>query len=357
MVTKTHKEDPGLGVPEKKKKKKVVVKEAETRSSVLNSDNHSTEVRPSRARSPSKSVVQGQAPKMPLVKKKKKKKKKKGHSTVCEEHLEPETTVRARWTEESPSPRGQALGSTKLLSGEKKKKRKSSWPLAMSPALTGKTSPDPTQDEEVTRVGKKPKKHKKEKKAQEATAVLAQDPWFCKVGPEAGSVGQEGQGQAVLRQKRKQGSPREHTVKMKKKKKKKIDQEGDTPLRHPEPSGSVEGRPRKGSEKKLVKAEASEYILLEDGSKATAKKKIKSGKKAGQPGVEEPALKRKKKRRNESEVAGNPWEEVSFPSEDNSAVGEQGWKLGARRGVRVCGRGCPCAHTRAAQPLSCRNLG
>lgn len=328
MVTKTHKEDPGLGLPEKKKKKKVVVKEAETRSSVLNSDNHSTEVRPSRARSPSKSVVQGQAPKMPLVKKKKKKKKKKGHSTVCEEHLEPETTVRARWTEESPSPR--ALGSTKLLSGEKKKKRKSSWPLAMSPGLTGKTSPDPTQDEEVTRVGKKPKKHKKEKKAQEATAVLAQDPWFCKVGPEAGSVGQEGQGQAVLRQKRKQGSPREHTVKMKKKKKK-IHQEGDTPLRHSEPSGSVEGRPRKGSEKKLVKAEASEYILLEDGSKATAKKKIKSGKKAGQPGVEEPAPKRKKRRRNESEVAGNPWEEVSFPSEDDSAVGERGWKLGGAR--------------------------
>ncbi|ELK13573.1 hypothetical protein PAL_GLEAN10009770 [Pteropus alecto] len=306
MITKTHKEDLGLGLPEKKKKKKVVAKEAETQSWVLNSDNYSTEVRPSRARSPSKSVVQGPAPKMSSVKKKKK--KKKSHSTVCEEHLESEARVRARRTEASPSPRGQALGSSRLLSGEKKKK-KSLRPLATSPGSTGKTSPDPTEGEEVTKVGKKPKKHKKEKKAQEAAAVSARDPWFCEAGPEAGSVGQDGQGQAALRHKRKQGSPREHTAKTKKKKKKKkIHQEGDTPLRHPEPSRSAEGSPRKGGEKRPVKAEASEYIPLEDGSRASAKKKTKSGKRAGQPGIQEPAPKRKR-RRSRGEGAGSPWEE------------------------------------------------
>ncbi|XP_023377537.1 lysine-rich nucleolar protein 1 isoform X5 [Pteropus vampyrus] len=307
MITKTHKEDLGLGLPEKKKKKKVVAKEAETQSWVLNSDNYSTEVCPSRARSPSKSVVQGPAPKMPSVKKKKK--KKKGHSTVCEEHLESEATVRARRTEASPSPRGQALGSSRLLSGEKKKK-KSLRPLATSPGSTAKTSPDPTEGEEVTKVGKKPKKHKKEKKAQEAAAVSARDPWFCEAGPEAGSVGQDGQGQAALRQKRKQGSPREHTAKTKKKKKKKKKsrQEGDTPLRHPEPSRSAEGSPRKGGEKRPVRAEASEYIPLEDGSGASAKKKTKSGKRAGQPGSREPAPKRKR-RRSRGEGAGSPWEE------------------------------------------------
>ncbi|XP_039741414.1 lysine-rich nucleolar protein 1 isoform X1 [Pteropus medius] len=308
MITKTHKEDLGLGLPEKKKKKKVVAKEAETQSWVLNSDNYSTEVRPSRARSPSKSVVQGPAPKMPSVKKKKKKKKKKGHSTVCEEHLESEATVRARRTEASPSPRGQALGFSRLLSGEKKKK-KSLRPLATSPGSTAKTSPDPTEGEEVTKVGKKPKKHKKEKKAQEAAAVSARDPWFCEAGPEAGSVGQDGQGQAALRQKRKQGSPREHTAKTKKKKKKKKSrQEGDTPLHHPEPSRSAEGSPRKGGEKRPVRAEASEYIPLEDGSGASAKKKTKSRKRAGQPGSQEPAPKRKR-RRSRGEGAGSPWEE------------------------------------------------
>ncbi|PNJ14778.1 KNOP1 isoform 3, partial [Pongo abelii] len=78
MITKTHKVDPGL--PEKKKKKKVV-KEPETRYSVLN-DDYFADVSPVRATSPSKSVAHGQAPEMPLVKKKKK--KKKGVSTLCE---------------------------------------------------------------------------------------------------------------------------------------------------------------------------------------------------------------------------------------------------------------------------------
>ena len=96
---------------------------------------------------------------------------KRSHSTVCEELLEPETMLRARRIETSPSPRKQALGPSESLGREKKKKRKS-----VSPGSRVKTSADHRQGEEVTRVGKKLKKHKKEKKAQEATAVSAKDP-------------------------------------------------------------------------------------------------------------------------------------------------------------------------------------
>lgn len=102
MITKTHKRDLGLGLPEKKKK---VIKEPETQYSVLNSDTYFTKVCPTRATSPSKSVVLGQVSEMPLVK------KKKGHSTLCEQYLEPDTTVCARQREKLPSPRKQLLGS------------------------------------------------------------------------------------------------------------------------------------------------------------------------------------------------------------------------------------------------------
>nr|XP_019607205.1 PREDICTED: lysine-rich nucleolar protein 1 isoform X2 [Rhinolophus sinicus]XP_019607206.1 PREDICTED: lysine-rich nucleolar protein 1 isoform X2 [Rhinolophus sinicus] len=298
MITKTHEEDLGFGLPEKKKKKKKkAVKEPETQYSVLNSDNDFSEVCPPRAISPSKSGVQGQAPKMPLVKQKK---KKKGHSTVCREHPDAETTACARQTEESPGPRKQPRGPSESLCREKKNKQ-SLWSLASSPGSRVKTSPDPRQGEEATRVGKKLKKHKKEKKAQEA-AASAQDPWFCEAGGalHACSVGKGGQELAALGQKRKQGSPREPNAK--KKKKKKIHQEGDTPQGHPEPSPSVDSSPRKGSKKKkAVKVEASEYIPIGDGPRAPAKKKMKSKKKAELPGTEEPAL-RKKKKRKESKV-------------------------------------------------------
>ncbi|XP_019324288.2 lysine-rich nucleolar protein 1 isoform X5 [Panthera pardus] len=321
MITKTHKGDLGLGLPEKKKKKKVV-KELETQYSVLNSDSYFTEICPTKATSPSKSVVLGQASEMPLVKKKK---KKKGHSTLSEQHLEPETTLRAGRTEKLLSPRKQALGSSEFQGGEKKKKRKSLWPPAMSPGSRMKTFPDPRQGEEVTSIGKKPKKHKKEKKAQEAAAFSAKDPWFCESGDSlyACLVGKDGEEQTASGRKRKQESPREHNVKMKKKKK--IHQKGDTSLGHLELSKSIEGIPRKGS-KKPVKVEAPEYIPIEHNPKSLAKKKMKAKKKAEQPGIEEPALRRnKKKKEKESRVAGEPckegtqfgqWDTAGFENEE-----------------------------------------
>nr|XP_060504635.1 lysine-rich nucleolar protein 1 isoform X5 [Panthera onca] len=322
MITKTHKGDLGLGLPEKKKKKKKVVKELETQYSVLNSDSYFTEICPTKATSPSKSVVLGQASEMPLVKKKK---KKKGHSTLSEQHLEPETTLRAGRTEKLPSPRKQALGSSEFQGGEKKKKRKSLWPPAMSPGSRMKTFPDPRQGEEGTSIGKKPKKHKKEKKAQEAAAFSAKDPWFCESGDSlyACSVGKDGEEQTASGRKRKQESPREHSVKMKKKKK--IHQKGDPSLGHLELSKSIEGIPRKGS-KKPVKVEAPEYIPIEHNPKSLAKKKMKAKKKAEQPGIEEPALRRnKKKKEKESRVAGEPckegtqfgqWDTAGFENEE-----------------------------------------
>ncbi|XP_019522447.1 PREDICTED: lysine-rich nucleolar protein 1 [Hipposideros armiger] len=310
MITKTHPEDLGLGLREKKKKKKKVVKEPETQYSVLNSDSYFSEVCPSRAISPSKSVVQGQAPKMPLVKKKK---KKKGHSTACEEPPEPEATGRARRTEESPGSWKHASGPSELLSRDKKKK-------ATSPGSRVKTSPDPRQGKEVTRVGKKLKQHKKEKKAREATASCARDPWFCEAGdaPRACSGGKGGQELAAPGQKRKQGSPREHNAKLKKKKKTR--QEADTPRGHAEPSRSVESSPRKGSRKKPAKGEASEYIPAGDSPKSPAKKKMKSKKKAELLGTEEPALKKKKKRKQSKEE--EPWAEEE-PDTDLEVVLEK----------------------------------
>ncbi|XP_054434583.1 lysine-rich nucleolar protein 1-like [Pteronotus mesoamericanus] len=307
MISKTHKGDLGLGIPEKnKKKKKVVIEEPETQYSVVNSNNYFNGVCPTRAISPMKSVIKGLAPEIPLMKKKKK--QKKGHSTLCEEHLEPETTLHARWTEKSPRPRTEVLGPSEFLNGEKKKKRKS-WPLAMSPDLRMKTSLDPRQGEKVTRVDKKLKIHKKEKKAHKTSAFSARDTWFCKAeNPlHTCSVGKDDQEQAALGQKRKQGNPREHNVKMKKKK---IHQERDTYFGHPKPSRSTDSSLRKGSKKKPVKVEASEYIPVGGGLKSPVKKKMKSNKKAEQPGTEEPALKRKKtKKRKKSKVAGETWKE------------------------------------------------
>ncbi|XP_059547962.1 lysine-rich nucleolar protein 1 isoform X3 [Myotis daubentonii] len=295
MITKTQIGDRGLRLPEKNKKKKVVVKEPEAQYLVLNSNSYNTEVCPTTATSPTKSGIQGQAPETPLVKKKKKKKKKKEYSTVCEEHREPETTFRARQTETSPSPRTQALAPPKFLNGEKKKKRKSSWPLALSPGVRVKTSLDPRQVEEVTRVGRKLKKHKKEGKAQEVAAFSARDALH------AGSVGKNDQQRAALGQKRRQGGPREHNVNQKKKTK--THQEEDTSLDHPKPSRSLESSPRKRCAKKPVKVEASEHIAAGDSLKAPAKKKTKPAERAGEPGPEEPALKRKKKKRKGSKAA------------------------------------------------------
>ncbi|XP_008060525.1 lysine-rich nucleolar protein 1 [Carlito syrichta] len=303
MITKTHKVDLGLGLPDKKKKKKKVVKDPETRDSVFGNDDHLTDTYPVRATS--KNMGQAQTPKIPLVKKKK---KKKGHSALCEEH-EPNTTLHAQRTEKSPSPRKQALGHLEFLSGEKKKKRKS--PPDMSHGSGVVTFSDPRKDEEETRVGKKLKKHKKEKKAQASTAFSVQDPWFCEARDAMStcSGGKEGKEQATLGQKRKQGSPGEHSGKVKKKRK--IHQEGDPLLGPSKPSRAMESSSRKGSKKKPVKVEAPEYIPIEDGPKAPGKKKRKSKKKVEQPGLEEPALKRKKKKkkREESEAAGDPWKE------------------------------------------------
>lgn len=330
MITKTHEENLGFGPPEKqkKKKKKKVVKEPETQYSVLNSDSDSSEVCPPRAIAPSKSGVQGQAAKMPLVKQKK---KKKGHSTVCREPPDAETTACARQTEESPGPGKQPRGPSESLCREKKNK-KTLWSLASSPGSRVKTSPDPRQGEAGTGVGKKLKKHKKEKKAPEA-AASAQGSWFCEAGDalHACSAGKGGQELAALGQKRKQGSPREPNAKLKKKKK--IHQEGDTPRGHPEPSRSVESSPRKGSKKKPVRVEASEYSPVGDGPRAPAKKKTKSKKEAELPGTEEPAL-RKRKKRKESRVELS--EEVGFPSDVGSALGGEGGQLGAC--VCVCAR-------------------
>uniref|UniRef100_A0A2K6NQ19 Small acidic protein-like domain-containing protein n=1 Tax=Rhinopithecus roxellana TaxID=61622 RepID=A0A2K6NQ19_RHIRO len=222
MITKTHK----------------VYVEPETQYSILNNDDYFANVSPVRATSPSKSVVHGKVPEMSL-----------GVSTLCEEHVEPDT-LRARRPEKSPSPRKQVLGRLEFLPGEKKKKS----PPAMFHASGVKTSPDLRQGEEETRVGKKLKNHKKETKG-------AQDP-----------------------------------------------SEGDALPGHSKPSRSMESSPRKGSKKTPKLRIRNTSIPIGNGPKAPAKKKMKS-KKVEQPIIEEPALKRKKKKRKESGVARDPWKE------------------------------------------------
>lgn len=303
MITKTHKGELGLRLPEKSKKK--VAREPEARCLVLNSNSYLTEVCPTTATSPTKSAARGQAPETPPVKKKR---KKKDRSVPRGEDLVPGAPVCARRAETSPRPRAQALGPAESVSGEKKKKKKSLCPLAVSPSVRVKTSLDPKQVEEVTRVGKKLRKHKKERKAREAAASPARDPWLCEAGdvPGACPVAGDDQEQAALGRKRKQGCPREHSAKIKRKKKTR--QERESPLDHPQPR-PVEGGPGKGSKKKPVKVEASEYIPIGGGLERPAKKKVKSSKRAEAPGTEDPTLPRKKKKRKESKAAGL-WEEV-----------------------------------------------
>lgn len=326
MITKTHREDRGLGLPETKKKRKKVVKEPETQYSVLNRDNYFTEACPARAKSPSKSAVQGQAPKMPPAKKQ----QQKGLGPVCAEPLDPEATAWGRRAEESPRPRKPVLGPSESLGREKKKNRKSLRPPGVSPGSSVKSSPDPWPGREVTRVGKKLKKHKKEKRAQEAAAFSAQDPWFCEAGDalHACSLGKPGQGQE-----RKQRSPREHNVKPKKKKKTR--QEGDPRLGHPEPPRSAATSPsRKGSRKKPLKVEAADDIPIGDGPKAAAKKKVKSKNKAEQRGAEEPAMRKRRKKSKEDSGAAAPWEEeVGAPGSGPCPRGA-GRDLGAAVSVR-----------------------
>lgn len=307
MINKAPKLDLGLEFPEKKKKKKKkLVKEAETRYSALNNDPCFV------AASPRRSRAQGQASEVV----KKKKRKKSQSSVLGEEPPEPELSSRARRTKKSPSPRKQSPSHTEFLGGEKKKKRKSVVPpLAVPHGSRVKVSPDPRQGEEVSRASKKPKKHKKEKKAQEPGAFAVRDPWFLEVEDALCrcAAGQErGEEQAAAGQRRKQGSSKEHPAKVKKKKKKKkVHQEEDALLGQCPLSRSLESSPRRGSKKKLVKVDAPEYIPIGDGPKTPTKKKTKSKKKAGQPVLEEPALKKKKKKKKlkESEVAGDLWEE------------------------------------------------
>ena len=109
----------------------------------------------------------------------------------------------------------------------------------MSSGSRVETSLDPRHHGRVTRVGKKPKNHNKKKKAQGAVASSARDPWFCESGDAqyAYLVGKNGKKQVASGQKWKQGSPREYTVKMNKKKK--IHQREDISLGHLELSKTM----------------------------------------------------------------------------------------------------------------------
>ncbi|EHB01931.1 hypothetical protein GW7_06681 [Heterocephalus glaber] len=302
MITKTHKVDLGLALPEKKKKKKKVVKEPEIQYSIINDANYFADTSSVRGTAPSRTISQGQAPEMPLVKKKK---KKKGHSTLCEELPESEPTSQARWTEKSPSPRKLALDHSESFRGEKKKK---SLPLARSQGLGLKASLDPRQGEKAASAGKKLKKHKKEKKAQDTRAYPIRDPLPCKAGDASYgcTVGKGAEEQAALGQKRKQGSSREHSGKVKKKK---VHQEEDTLLGHSGLSRSTASSPRKGKKQQPVKVEVLEYIPIGEDAKAPGKNKTKAKKKVEQPIVEELAQKRKKKKKKETMVAAEPLKE------------------------------------------------
>ncbi|XP_005391176.1 PREDICTED: lysine-rich nucleolar protein 1 isoform X2 [Chinchilla lanigera] len=313
MITKTQKVDVGLGLPEKKKKRKVV-KEPETQYSIINDGSYFAGTSPVRAKSLSRTVSQEQAPHIPLVKKKK---KTTGHRTFCSELPESEPTSRAGKTEKSPSPRKQALDHSESFSGEKKKKKKS-LPLVTSQGSELTTSLNPRQGEEATRVGKKLKKHKKKKKAQDTTACSIQNPWLSEAGDGMyGCMVGNGEEQAALGQKRKQGKSREHSRKVKKKK---VHREEDTLLGCSELSRSMETSPRKGKKKKPVRIEVLEYIPIGEHRKAPVKKKTKAKKKEEKP-VVEPAQKRKKKKKKESTVAVDPCKEE--PDTDLEVVMEK----------------------------------
>ncbi|XP_004625871.1 lysine-rich nucleolar protein 1-like [Octodon degus] len=316
MITKTQKVDLDIGLPEKKKKKKEeeVVKEPETQYSGVNDKNYFAD-NSVRTTSHSRTVSQEQMSHIPLLKKKKK--KKTGHSNFYEELPESELTSQARQTEKSPSPRKQAFDHSESFSGKKKKRK--TLPLATSEGSEVKTSPDPSLGEETTRVCKKPKKHKKERKDQDTTACSVQDPWLCEAGDATyGCMVEKGaEEQASSGQKGKQGSSREHSRKVKKKK---VHQEEDTLPGHSELSRSMETNPRKGKKKKPVRIEVVEYIPLGDHPKARVKKKTKAKKKEENP-VVELAQKRKKKKKKESTVTVDPLEEE--PDTDLEVVMEK----------------------------------
>ncbi|KAM5228260.1 lysine-rich nucleolar protein 1 [Ctenodactylus gundi] len=308
MITKMHKVDLGLGLPEeKKKKKKKVVREPETQYSILNDGDYFAPVRVTPLCG---TASLEQALDMPLVKKKK---KKKGHSTHGEELMGSEPTVHARCTK-SPSPRKQALGHSEAFAGEeeeeeeeekKKRRRRKSLLLAASHGL-GQMSPDPRPGDEAAKVGKKHKRQKKEKKAQDAAAFSIGDPGLCEAGdalygyPAGREVGE----QAALGHKRKQGGPREHSGKVKKKK---VRLEGDPLPGHCRLRRSVESSPEKGR-KKPPAVEAPGCVPAE-GPETPGKKKTKSKKKEEQPVGDELAVKKKKKKRKERAVEGDPLKE------------------------------------------------
>ncbi|XP_007516647.2 lysine-rich nucleolar protein 1 isoform X2 [Erinaceus europaeus] len=318
MVTKAHKGDlsPGLSERKKKKKKKKVIKEPEAGKSVLNSDTYFI---PSKPTSPTKNTVRGKTPEMLM---KKKKKKKKDLSTPLEEPAGLETTFHRHYQSKSPrqakSPNGTKSPRPRkqeLPNGEKKKKPL--WPLSMSPDSRPKSSLGSRQCEEVTKVNKKLKKYKKEKKAQDPLS------WLCKSKehPHACPERQDCEGQAAFGQKRKQGSPREYGVKMKKKK---IHQEGDTTLGHSSLSKSLESSPRKRTKKKLAKVEIPECSPIGDGLCTPTKKKMKLKEKAELPEVKETSLKKKKKKmRKESIAAEQPGEEEEESNTDLEVVLEK----------------------------------
>ncbi|KAL6062780.1 hypothetical protein STEG23_024769 [Scotinomys teguina] len=320
MVTKTQKIDLAPRLPEKKKKKKrkVVVTEIpepETQYSVLNSNDYFVDVSPPRATSPSNNVAEGQVSEMLLGKRKKKKKSLSAH---LEERLESEATW-AGW-KKSPSPRRQLREqSTECLSGEKKKKRRKSFPQATSQCSVLKTSLDSRHAEEVSKASKKSKKHRKERKVVGIEAFPPQDSWFCEAGGALHpcSEGAEAGEQVALGQKRKQGSPREHSMK-KEKKKKKSHQEGDILPVHS--NLSMRNDLKKGS-KKSVRSEALDYIPI-DTPKAS-EKKGKPKKKVDHPGGEGLAVRRKKKKRKESEVKEDPRQEEEESDPDLEVVLEK----------------------------------
>lgn len=298
--------------PDTRAKKKVVVAEVaepETQYSVLNSNDYFVDVSP-RATSPCNNVDEGQVPEMLPGKRKKKKKSPSAH---LKEHLQSEATRAGQNT--SPSPRRPVLEqSAECLSGEKKKKSKS-LPQATSQGSHLKNSLDPKHAEEVSKAGKKSGKHRKDKKVLDREAFPPQDSWRCGAGDALRPCSERMQAeeQAALGQKRKQGSPREHSMK---KKKKKTHQEGDILPVHFKLS--MENSLKKGS-KKSAKSEPLEYIPIES-PKTPGKKKVKSKKKVEQSGDEGLAVKRKKKKRKESGVKEDPWQEEEEQSDTDLEV-------------------------------------
>ncbi|KAM6155023.1 lysine-rich nucleolar protein 1 [Rhynchocyon petersi] len=279
MITKTQQVDAGYGLPEKKKKKKKSLKE-----------DCSTGVSPRRATSPCKKVVQ--APEVPLVKKKKKKKQ-----LLTEDHLEPETVFQARQEDRSLSSRKRVTGLAELHRGEKRKKRKSLSAVSVPPDPGVETSLSARQGREGTRVGKKLKKHKKEKRAKDSGVFPAQNPWLYEAGDAVCPCALRRASEALVisGQKWKQGSHREHSVKVKKKKK--IHLEGDLSLNPLGASMPVRNSIRKGGEKKPAKHKVPEYMAVGEGPRTPVKKKTRSKKQAEAPGFEEMVLKKKKKKK------------------------------------------------------------